>query len=47
MGGVNHMVWRRPYEARDKEELIGKIIYLHKQGVSKVDIASNLSSLIR
>lgn len=25
MGGVNHMVWKRPYEARDKEELIKKI----------------------
>lgn len=42
MEGVNHNVRRRQYEARDKEELIRKITYLHKSGYSQVDIAKNL-----
>lgn len=29
MGGVNHIVRRRPYGARDKEELINSINNLH------------------
>jgi len=32
-GGVNHKVRRRPYGARDKEELIKKIISLHNKVV--------------
>jgi hypothetical protein len=39
MGEVNHTVRRRPYGARDKEELIEKIIYLHDSGLSQVEIA--------
>ncbi|MCM3765253.1 LAGLIDADG family homing endonuclease [Neobacillus niacini] len=42
MGGVNHTVRRRPYGARDKEELIEKIIYLHDIGLSQVEIANML-----
>lgn len=42
-GGVNRRVRRRPYEARDKEELIKKIIYLHDNGFSQVDIAKRLN----
>lgn len=33
---------RRIYGARDKEELINKIVFLHKQGYSQVDIANKL-----
>ncbi|WP_066257552.1 LAGLIDADG family homing endonuclease [Neobacillus drentensis] len=43
MGGVNHNVRRRPYGARDKEELIILIFNLHKEGFSQVDIARKLN----
>jgi hypothetical protein len=43
MGGVNHIVRRRPYGARDKEELINSINNLHKEGFSQVDIAKKLN----
>ncbi|MEH7546301.1 MULTISPECIES: hypothetical protein [Bacillaceae] len=42
MGGVNHNIRRRSYGARDKEELIEQIVYLHNKGFSQVDIAIQL-----
>lgn len=42
MEEVNRNVRRRPYEARDKERLIEKIIELHEHGMSQVDIAKTL-----
>lgn len=43
MGGVNRNVRRRPYGARDKEEVIKTIINLHEEGYSQVDIAKKLN----
>jgi intein/homing endonuclease len=43
VGGVNHNARRRPYGARDKEELINTIINLHEEGFSQVDIAEKLN----
>jgi hypothetical protein len=43
MGGVNHNLRRRSYGARDKEELIEKIVFLHEKGFSQVAIAKKLS----
>jgi hypothetical protein len=40
--GVNHNGRQRRYGARDKEELIRNIIYLHNCGFSQVDIAKKL-----
>jgi hypothetical protein len=34
MEGVNQNQWKRGYGARDKEELIERIINLHDQGIS-------------
>ncbi len=42
MEGVNHIIRRRKYGARDKEELIELIIKLHDEGYSQVDIANML-----
>jgi DNA invertase Pin-like site-specific DNA recombinase len=42
MEGVNHNTRKRRYGARDKEELIREIIYLHSCGFSQVDIAKKL-----
>jgi intein/homing endonuclease len=42
MGGVNHNTRKRRYGARDKEELIREIRYLHNCGFSQVDIAKKL-----
>jgi hypothetical protein len=42
MEGVNHNARQHHYGARDKEELIRNIIYLHNCGFSQVDIAKNL-----
>jgi len=43
MEEVNRIVRRRPYEARDKERLIKRIIELHENGMSQVDIAKTLN----
>jgi LAGLIDADG-like domain len=43
MEGVNHNTRQRRYGARDKEELIRKIIYFHNCGFSQVDIAKKLN----
>ncbi len=40
--GVNRNVRRRPYGARDKEEIINSIKKLHEEGYSQVDIAKLL-----
>ncbi|NIK12428.1 LAGLIDADG family homing endonuclease [Alkalibacillus almallahensis] len=39
---VNHNVRRRPYGARDKEEIIKKVIQMHDKGVSQVEISKKL-----
>lgn len=39
---VNHNKQQRRYGARDKEEIIKKIKYLHDKGYSQVDIAKIL-----
>ncbi|TDY04440.1 UNVERIFIED_CONTAM: helix-turn-helix resolvase-like protein [Lysinibacillus xylanilyticus] len=43
MEEVDRIVRRRPYEARDKERLIKRIIELHENGMSQVDIAKTLN----
>lgn len=40
---VNDNIRQRGYQARDKEEIIKSIIYLHNEGVSQVDIAKKLN----